>query len=265
MSNSPETINATAQWIGIIIGGGIAIVTTAINLIYNFFQKRSEQRYLLRENVYLQACEGVASGAQYLARFSRLDIDDNQLAGVMETASGWSYKVHAVANQETIDALTATQEFLFKKTLELIKPRVEVRQIDNRIKSLNNESAQTSAFVQQLATVIDNLPKTAPTQEVLNAIPALIHQFTKARDRNTEIQKEISDLQVKRHKKHLKLVSDSLKASIEYSEILTDVNVAVRKELHLNMDENRYRKAMKYSSERMLAAWENLLKDQGIQ
>jgi hypothetical protein len=69
--------------LGAVIGGGIAVVSTAANLIYNWAQARSQQQFRLRQDVYLQACEGAERGYEYLISVGRLDLTDQELGEIL--------------------------------------------------------------------------------------------------------------------------------------------------------------------------------------
>ncbi len=96
--------------VGAAVGGGIAVITTLVNLAYNWFQGKTERQFTLRQQVYLEACGWAARGTEYLASFARLDLDDAQLAQMMQSETAAYYRVHVVAAQSTVLAFTAASE-----------------------------------------------------------------------------------------------------------------------------------------------------------
>lgn len=244
---------------GVMLGGAIALATTLINLGYNWLQQRSQRQFALRQAVYLETAEYAARGVQYLASFWRTDIDDNQLAQLLQSDSSAVYKVHAVGEKATIDALTVAGECVALKSLELMKSRVLLRTAITTVQVLQAEAAQSSAYLQQVASMIEGLPRSAPTPEILAAIPNLVATFTTTRDEVVRKQAEIASVQAEIVQTQNRIAMDGMKAAMEYQGKLAEFNIAARRELGIPLDEKEYRKAFMESAERMLSAVERAL------
>lgn len=247
-----EEANYCQLW-GVLLGGGIGIVTTLISLGYNWLQQRAQRQFGLRQSVYIEVTEWAAGGVKYLSSFWRTDIDDNQLAQLAAPGSNAVYKVHVVGERETLDALTAASECLALKSIELMKTRVLLRNSLAKLQVLQNETAQSSTYLQQLASIIEGLPKSDPTPEIMGKIPDLVVKFTSTRDDVIRKQNQITALQTETAWIQKCLTLDGLKAALQYQEKLIDLNIAARKELGIPLDEEKYRSSFTASTERMLS------------
>lgn len=238
--------------VGIAVGGAVALLTTVANLTYNWFQKRSELRFGVRQQVYLEACGWAASGIEFLTSFSRLDLDDAQLGKILQNSNTSYYKIHVIAKQKTILAFSDTMEYLAKESCQLTAMRVQLRQAFSHVQILQKDADQTASYQQQLASIIDNVPKATPSDQVLAAIPRLVTDFTTAHDRMLNIQGQIRTVQDEIRRLQEELYNASLLAAVKYEDYLASANVAAREELGLKLDEKAYRQSLSVSSTRML-------------
>src|SRR5690242_11558998 len=110
--------------IGVLIGGGIALATTLLNAVYGWLRYKSQRQFAIRQQVYLEACEWAASGAEYLVSFSRLDLDDAKLGDILRGRGAGAYKVHIVGEQDTVNAFTDAGTYLATQSFDLLKRRV---------------------------------------------------------------------------------------------------------------------------------------------
>ena len=245
---------STVAIAGIVVGGGVAILTTLANLAYNWFQKKSELRFGMRQQVYLEACDWAARGNSFLASFARLDLNDVQLGQILQDSNASYYKIHVIAKEKTIMAFNAASEYLAKKAVELMATRIQLRHVAAHIQALQKDADQTAAYQQQLAAIIDNVPKASPTDQILATIPQLVTDFTITRDKWQKIQTGIKANQEKASAMQEELYNASLIASSEYGDYLAAANVAAREELDLKLNETTYRQSLNASSGRVIGA-----------
>src|SRR6266446_1045824 len=208
----------TDQNLGLLIGGSIAVATTLLNVGYNWLRYRSERQFSIRQQVYLEACEWAASGAEYLVSFARLDLDDAKLNEILRGRGAGAYKVHIVGDLSTVNAFTEAGTYLAIQSIDLLKRRVLLRNLMMRLENLRTEASQTSAYLQQTATVIDNIPKTAASQETLATIPTLVAEFTQARDRLLQTNLEINNLQDESLRLQEELLALGMRAAMDYQD-----------------------------------------------
>ena len=246
---------------GVIIGGAIGVVTTTIGLIYNWMQYRSHQRFGLRQGIYVEAAATMSRGVEYLASMGRTDLDDGQLAQMLYPATVAANKIHVVGTQATIDALTNASETLVVSALEMAKRRIVLKAVQAKLAAAEAAAGHSTAYMQQLGALIDNLPRSAPTPGVLAAIPGLVDQFTGARDRMLQAQAHIDVARSEMVALQRELFTDGVKAALDYQQELIKVNIAARRELGLALDEAKYRNDMKKSAERMIAVAERTIRE----
>lgn len=256
-----RTTTLSAELWGVIIGGAIGVVTTTIGLVYNWMQYRSHQRFGIRQGIYVEAAAAMSRGVEYLTSMSRTDLDDGQLAQMLYPATISANKIHVVGTQATIDALTKAMETLAVSALEMAKRRAALKAVQAKIATAQAGVAQSAAYLQQLGSMIDSLPKSAPTPEVLAAIPGLVAQFTGARDRVLQGQAHLDAANREMVALQKQILMEGLKAGLEYQQELMKVNSAARRELGLPLDEAKYQSDARKSADRMVAAIQRIMRE----
>ncbi len=245
--------------VGVVVGGGIAILTTIANLTYNWFQSRSQRQFALRQQVYLDACAWAASGSEYLASLARLDLDDVQLARIIQASLAAYYRVHVVGEQSTVLAFTAASEYLGTQTAELMAARVQLRNRAARLEALQAEAERTSTYLAQATSIIDNIPKASPSTELLAAIPQMVAEFISARDRLQGVEAEVGQLQQDVSARQEELLRACMRSAVGYGECLMAANIAVRKELGIPLDEKGYREPVQAATGRAMGAVQEMV------
>ncbi len=137
--------------------------------------------------------------------------------------------------------------------------RVQLRQRAMRLEALRAEAEQTSAYLAQATSIIDNIPKSAPSPELLAAVPQMVTEFTGARDRLQHVQAELREVQEGMSSLQEELFGASLRASVGHGECLVAANIAARRELGLTLDEKQYRQSAEAASRRVLAEVEQMV------
>lgn len=241
--------------VGVLVGGGIGIVGTALSLLFNWFQGAEQRRFAMRQEVYLDACDWAARGIEYLASFARLDLTDAQLGQILQGGGSAAYKVHVVGEQSTVAAFTAATEYLATQAVDLTASRLRLLRTAQRIHDLESEAEQTSQFLQQSTSLIEHIPSPSPS----DATPGLVSGFTRAREHLLELREQIAALRTEGNVGHYELLAAALRATVGYQDHLVKANVAARRELGLPIDETSYRSSLQRSSERILAAVERMI------
>jgi hypothetical protein len=138
--------------------------------------------------------------------------------------------------------------------------RYELRNVDEESSRRQLDTQQAAAELQQLTVLIESIPKAQPSESTLALISQLVEFYSQSRESVTQARDRVAELADRRTGLLKELARAGMQAALKYGELLIDVNVAVRKELGLALDEPAYRAEMADSSRRMLAAWESLLK-----
>jgi hypothetical protein len=203
----------------------------------------------------------LARGVEYFASIGRTDLDDSQLAQMLAPGTVATNKIHVVGTDATISALTKAGETLAVNVLEMAKGRLALQVMQAKVAAAEAEVAQSTAYLQQLGAMIDNLPRSAPTPQVLAAIPGLLAQFTGARGRVLQGQAKVAAASRERVALQRRLFLDGLEAALAYQQQLMELNIAARRELGLPLDEAKYRGEMKKSADRMKAMVETVVRE----
>jgi hypothetical protein len=233
---------------GVIIGGAVGIVTTVVGGVFNWMQYRSQQRFGLRQGVYLEAAAALGRGVEYFTSLGRTDLDNNQLAQMLSPGTVATSRIQMVGTQATIDALAKTGETLAVSVLKMAKGRIALQAAQAKVAAAGTELAQSTAYLQQLGSMIDNLAK---SDQVHGEIPGLVAQLPGARDRVRHGQTQLVVASDETLALQKTLFMEGLEAALEYQQQLVEVNIAARRELGLPLNEAKYRNDVKESASRM--------------
>lgn len=89
-----------------------------------FQQAERERRMNLRREVYLEAAEALGRTQEFLASFSRQDLQLSQLMDIVRGVPGSLNKFHLVASEDTIEAETEFGELVVTEMCKLLKLRL---------------------------------------------------------------------------------------------------------------------------------------------
>jgi hypothetical protein len=105
----------------------IGFATAALGHAVAWLQQKSSRAFDLRQEVYIDAAASMARGLDFFSSVTRLDIDDAELAALVNPASIAMYKIHVVATPATIAALSSANQRLTLSALDLTKRRIRLR------------------------------------------------------------------------------------------------------------------------------------------
>ncbi len=242
-----------------LVAGSVVVLTTIVNLAFSWRQDRNQRQFSLRQQVYLDACAWAASGSEYLVSLARLDLDDIQLAGIVQKSLATYYRVHVVGAQSTVSAFSAASEYLGIEAAKLMMARIRLRNDVARLETLQGEAERHASYLAQATTIIDSIPKASPSPELLAAVPQMVAEFTAARDRLSRVEAEIGTLQGAIRLGQEQLLAECMNAAAGYGRCLMAANVAARSELGLRLDEGQYRESVEAATTRSMAAVKDLV------
>jgi hypothetical protein len=115
------------ELIGVIVGGSIGLLATALGHAFAWLQLKSNRAFDLRQAIYIESAAAMATALEFFSKVSQLDVEDSQLAGFIQFASVAMYKIHVVGTPSTIAALSNANQSLTMAALELMKRRAVLR------------------------------------------------------------------------------------------------------------------------------------------
>ena len=152
---------------GVIIGGfftlgGIILTNRArdrgiqVQLADDRKLKNREREMELRKDIYLAAAEAASAGLIAVTRFANLDTPDEKLTEDYLTKSPSIIKVHIIANEETVRAVTNfTAELgvaflrLFAKRLPLVLQKQQIEFLRAQVDISHKENSRTLELQKQ--------------------------------------------------------------------------------------------------------------------
>jgi hypothetical protein len=117
----------SSELLGVIIGGAIGLAASFIGHVFAWFQMKSTRTFALRQAVYVESVVAMANSIEFFSHVSQLEIDDHQLARMVEPTSGAMFKIHVVGTPVTIAALSEANYELTAATSDLMKRRAALR------------------------------------------------------------------------------------------------------------------------------------------
>lgn len=236
---------------GVIIGGfftlgGIILTNRAhdrrmqLQLADDRKLKNREREMALRKDIYLAAAEAASAGLLAVGRFANLDIPHDKLTeGYLDKAPSLT-KVHIIANEETVRAITnfsteLTAAFLRLgvKRFQLVAQKQQVgflrAQVDESIK----ENARTLELIKQY-----NIEGLADRRKW----DVLQQNFEFERDRGERARQEADTLDTSLIPRQLEFLEEVYAETIKLGRLLTSPLFSIRKELELPIDETEFRK-----------------------
>jgi hypothetical protein len=236
---------------GVIIGGfftlgGIILTNRAhdrrmqLQLADDRKLKNREREMALRKDIYLAAAEAASAGLLAVGRFANLDIPHDKLTeGYLDKAPSLT-KVHIIANEETVRAITnfsteLTAAFLRLgvKRFQLVAQKQQVgflrAQVDESIK----ENARTLELIKQY-----NIEGLADRRKW----DVLQQNFEFEGDRGERARKEADTLDTSLIPRQLEFLEEVYAETIKLGGLLTSPLFSIRKELELPTDETEFRK-----------------------
>jgi hypothetical protein len=112
-----------------------ALVTSLFALLTSAWTIREmtrHQRLELRREVYLNACEWTASGAELLFALSSPGFDSAQLQKITQPYASAYFKVQLVGSQRTVETFSDASAYLANQVVVLIRAREALRQAQAR-------------------------------------------------------------------------------------------------------------------------------------
>jgi len=250
---------AVSGLVGSVIGGTVAYLTNRQQLRHASKEARAAREHALRREVYFEAADAVGRGVEFLSGFGRIDVTLQQASDGLRGNHGWANKVHVIADLDTIRALDRATEFLFSSSLDLMAKRLKLDTLRSAAAAVEEQIAQAGAHAQQLVAALQAVSAPDATNEARTLAPQLTQKLLDAQGMLLNLAREHDQAVRRQHHAHRRLVMDCMKAIVDYQRLLGEVNVHVRRELGLPLNEKDYLEHTSQTSDRVLAGLKTII------
>lgn len=128
----------------------IALAGVIFTIDRNRRAQRRQQFLDLRRDIYLAAADAFASATQYLALLSQPEIKRSDGDQLLQTISGLVGKIHIVAGQDVLNAVTKLHEELMRCYRALIIQKDEIDEFIETQRTTNRELSRLSDVIDKL-------------------------------------------------------------------------------------------------------------------
>ncbi len=232
----------TVGFIGVvsaIVGAGAAGVagwfTTRAQLKHDREQREREREFTLRRDVFLEFAEASTKPLLYLAKITNSEVPFSDLATLQQDALGPAAKMHGVARLSTVRALLTAFDTFSDAIFTLLPKRVALEKFTHQINAIaaqidhaQHEETNFSNTIHSLS----RLPQPDPGR-----IDDLITVLNNVRRQHADLSEQRARSVLERSKLQLEMAATAQAMTGEYSKVLARLNVAMREEIALPMDE----------------------------
>ena len=255
---------------GVIIGGfftlsGIILTNRAhdrrmqLQLADDRKLKNREREMALRKDIYLAAAEAASAGLLAVGRFANLDIPHDKLTeGYLDKAPSIT-KVHIIANEETVRAvsnfsieLNAAFLRLSVKRFQLVAQKQQIGFLRAQVDVSIKENARTLELQRQYN--IEGL--TDPRKWHV-----LQQNFEFERARGEQLRQEADTLDASLIPRQLEFMEEVCAETLQLGHLLTPPLFAIRKELELLIDETEFRRISEEATAKQVESLKEFMRD----
>lgn len=200
--------------------------------------KRIEREMSLRKEIFLGAAEAIVAGLGAVTRYADLKVPHDELAKEFIEKRSAIAKVHIIAREETIYAVSAFMDELSATLIRLSLLRQPLTQMQNRLKSLDNQIQISGKEKDRLVELMKQLNFEGNTEQ--HRWNFVKNTFEFEDNRIKEATQEHQSLALKLKSEHLTFLVTCYESSTQVSKLLIPAVREVRSELELPFDESRY-------------------------
>lgn len=257
-----EIVGAVPEGIwGVLLGSLLAFggtfVATRQQLRHDAEQRERERKMQLRREVFLESADGVAGNAEYFMKFANVDLPISELTP-SNAKPGWLNKLYTVASLDAIEAFTVANAALGAAAFDLLRRRLVVEDVKNKITSVSQQIDAIKAIQQTIRDAVAATANVTPTPEVLQGRKVVQQHWDQTWREFEKLGEKNSHLLDQKVKLQRVLLEQAISYSIEYQKKLRKALVALRLELDLPIDETRLETFMAQVDAEMLPKMKEL-------
>ncbi len=241
-----------AVWAAIIASlltfGGVWLTNRGNNkrlleqLKHDAIERVRERQMSLRREVYLKAAEAISKAYTILMGLLQADLQSTTWKADVNSISESLMKVHVVGTDDTVTAITRFSSAFSKALLDLTEKRLPLDQMKARIDSLSDLLNKSAQERDRYIALMKEFNLRGLTEQRLWETINNNYEFESKRN------KEYADEHVLVLQQHgvllMALIKDCYQKAIEIGHVLVPALCAVRNEMDIPIDTNRYRLLM---------------------
>ncbi len=269
MTNEQATLFAAAIGVGgTAIGGAIAMIANMLTnraqarlhreqLKHDADQRDREREMSLRVNVYLKAAEAVARSQSLLAAMANIDVPDSQVAQGYQDDFAALGKINVVGSTETVQAVAAFSNAFGSYVLEILLQRVALTVLLRRIQALS-EAADTA--MKRSSEAFSNSMKAinSSSKAMSDYYTDQSKQYLKE---NADYTRQVETLQKQERADRLELMRLCFDRSQRLGQLIVPAIFAVRDELELPFDKDRFLQVSKEAADKNAALMDGFIRE----
>ncbi len=222
--------------LAVLVGALAAIIPITIQLRHDARQRERERQLNLRRDIYLEVAEAMGRIQELLSSFPRLDLEFKDLIALTRGVPASLNKFHVVATNQTLVAFVGYLSSLSGHNTELLIRRAHLEEIRTEIQRLEDQIASLVAEQSNVISYIKFVIKTDQAGSV-KRYSEIASELEKNRAKLThEQERQASAIQ--------ELAAAALRAIQIGTMELAKINILIRRELELQLDEEKYLQLM---------------------
>lgn len=204
---------------------------------------KSEREFASKRDVYLAAADGLARQMKYVVSIANPKMSQEDLDELLSDVSGAINKVHVVAGMDTVRRLLVCQSTFGDIVIDLVTRKIPVQKCESE---LAGHQSWIDVFTKGRDRCASQFERISSGELKLDERGhAVLHEkfdklqsdLNKRYDDQKTVKRELDRLRVE-------LWGHASLRALEFGETLTEVNLEIRKELGLDIDEAGYRQVM---------------------
>lgn len=216
-----------------------------------------KRELLLKKEVYLEAAEAISAGLIAVGRFANLDVPFQEIASDFVKKSSAIAKVHIIADQETMNAVTEFQGELESVYMRLSADRVPLAVAREEVDRLKRQIDASAKERERLLDVMKAQGLEGNKDERRwNVLQA---DFEFEQNRAAQATSEHADRALKLQSAQLKYAQECVREYGRLSLLLVPAVASVRKELDLPIDAKTYSDLVARSVHKQAEDFERLI------
>lgn len=208
--------------------------------------KRIEREMALRKEIFLDAAEAIVAGIGAVARYADLKVPHDELTKEFNEKRSAIAKVHIIAREETVYAVSAFMDELSATIIRLSLSRQPLIQMQSRLNILEDQIQIFGKEKDRLIELMKQLNFEGNTEQ--HRWDFVKNTFEFEDKRVIEANQEHQSLSLTLRTAHLNFLEVCYESSSQISKLLIPAVREVRSELELPFDELRYSQMIENSS-----------------
>ena len=218
-----------------------------------------EREKLLKKEVYLEAAEAIVRYQNVISILPEISISNEQLSSSFADYSGRIAKIHMVATEETLKAVTVFVGEVNSAFMNLMLDRGNLMVRKLKIDNLETYRAKYNNEVERCLTIMRNMNLEGNSNK--KAWNRVNQSFETECERRNEVADEINQLWETQKREHFSFTRKCMDSYFEITKLTPNIIIAVRRELELDIDKEKYLEILRENQEKVESIFNNFMSD----